>query len=82
MANQYLRVEYDRRRRVFIDGTHSGFTNKRLRVEEGPHQVDLGEPCNYEPAAWDIDIHGTSIGRPMELVFTRKPDDGDDDDDA
>ena len=87
MANQFLKVEYDRRRGVYIDGTHSGFTNRKLRVEAGPHQVDLGEPENYAPPAWDIDIHGTSIGRPMVLEFTRKDDgdgggdEGDDDDD-
>ena len=37
-------VRYDRKRKVFIDGKQSGFTNRKLRVEEGAHLVHLGEP--------------------------------------
>lgn len=41
---EYIIVRFPRSRRVYIDGDESGRTGMRLRVEEGTHTINLGEP--------------------------------------
>lgn len=71
MPIQFLVVRYDRRRKVYIDGKRSGFTNRKLRVEEGSHSVDLGSDLNYKPNKRRPNVTGTSVGTPMEISFER-----------
>ena len=68
---QFLVVRYDRRRRVFIDSKHSGFTNRKLLVSKGVHNVDLGEPDNYKPTRRRPNVKDTSSGAPMVISFER-----------
>ncbi len=68
---EFLKVRYDRNRKVCIDGEVSGLTNTKLRVSRGPHVITLGEPVNYEPSEHEPNVTGTSVGRPMEVLFTR-----------
>jgi hypothetical protein len=69
--NEFIRVDYDRRRRVVIDGSSNGFTNETITVSRGPHRVTLGVPVNYEPAFRKPTVTGTTPGNPMPLEFTR-----------
>lgn len=69
--NEFIRVEYDRRRRVVIDGSPNGFTNDTITVSRGPHRVTLGVPVNYEPAFRKPTVTGTTATSPMVLQFTR-----------
>lgn len=72
MAMQHLIVEYDRSRKVYIDGDWGGWTNEQLELEAGRHDVDLGEPPNVEPGRYTIDLYETSVNDPMVISFVRK----------
>ncbi len=46
---EYIIVRFPRKRTVYIDGDEegNGETNERLRVEEGTHTINLGDPRDY-----------------------------------
>jgi hypothetical protein len=69
--NEFILVEYDRRRRVVVDGAPNGFTNETLAVSRGPHRVTLGVPVNYEPAFRRPTVVDTTPSHPLVLTFTR-----------
>ncbi len=66
---QYVKVNYFRSRNVYVDGEKSGKTNKIIRVDEGTHEFDLGEPKNYSPTKYKKKVKGTTAIKPMELDF-------------
>ena len=70
-TNEFLRVEYDRRRRVVIDGAPNGFTNETITVSRGPHRITLGVPVNYTPTFRKITATGTTPSSPLGVPFTR-----------
>ena len=68
----YVLVRYDRMRGVYVDGEWNGYTNDTLRVGNGIHDFDLGEPDNVSPSSWRKVVKAThSIQRPLELTFVR-----------
>lgn len=68
----YVLVRYDRMRTVFVDGEWNGYTNQTLRVGNGIHDFDLGEPDNVTPKSWRKVVKAThSIQNPLELTFVR-----------
>jgi hypothetical protein len=68
----YVLVQYDRRRIVFIDGEWAGYTNEELRVANGVHDFDLGEPPNVDPVSYHERVRSThTMQRPLELQFVR-----------
>ena len=72
MATQYLVVDYDRHRKVYINGDWNGWTNFTLELESGKHEVDLGDNLNYKPRRHKIDLRRTSVNDPMVISFVRK----------
>lgn len=66
---QFVKVNYFRSRNVYVDGEKSGKTNKIIRVDEGTHEFDLGEPKNYSPPSYKKKVTGTTSIKPMELDF-------------
>ena len=67
---EYVTVKYYRKRNVFMDGNSTGKTNGTLRVEEGTHKFDLGEPKNYSPSFCRIKVTNTTQIEPMEITFS------------
>jgi len=70
-TNEFVRVEYDRRRRVVIDGAPNGFTNETITVSRGPHRITLGVPVNYTPAFRKPIVTGTTPPAPLVVTFAR-----------
>lgn len=68
----YVIVKYPETRDVNIDDDLNGQTNDVLRVDDGTHVFDLGQPQDYEPAEQEVVVTGTDILIPMEITFTRK----------
>lgn len=68
----YVIVKYPETRDVNIDDDLNGQTNDVLRVDDGTHVFDLGQPLDYEPAEQEVVVTGTDILIPMEITFTRK----------
>lgn len=66
---EYLIVRYRRKRTVYIDGEEFGETGERLRVEEGTHTINLGDPRDYTPKWRRPTVTGTTSIAPMEIEF-------------
>lgn len=66
---EYIVVRYPQKRNVFIDGEETGETDERLRVEEGTHTINLGDPRDYKPKWRRPTVTGTTSIRPMEIEF-------------
>ena len=58
-----------RARNVFVDGMPMGKTGEKLRVQQGRHVINLGDPRNYEPKWRRPDVQGTTSTRPLEVLF-------------
>jgi polygalacturonase len=69
---EFVVVSYFRSRNVYLDGKLIGKTNQTLRVEEGTHLVDLGEPKNYAPPSQKIRMTATTQILPLEIEFQYK----------
>lgn len=68
---EYVTVKYPEPRTVYIDGEDAGQTNVTLRVEEGTHTFDLGNPVDYKPGAITVAIKNTTAVRPQEVRFEK-----------
>ena len=66
---EHVTVKYPHRRKVFIDGNESGFTNMTLRTNRGTHTFNLGEPRDYTPKWRRVKVRNTTPIRPLEVVF-------------
>jgi len=53
-----------------MDGNSTGKTNETLRIEEGTHIFDLGEPKNYSPRFRRAKVTNTTQIKPMEIAFS------------
>ena len=67
---EYVFVNYYRKRNVFMDGNLTGKTKETLRVEEGTHKFDLGEPKNYSPSFRKVKVMETTQIEPMDITFS------------
>jgi hypothetical protein len=68
---EYVTVTYPEKRTVFIDGEEAGCTNTTLRVDEGTHNIHLGEPRDYAPKWRRPTLTGTTSTKPMEVLFEK-----------
>lgn len=69
---EYVKVVYPTNRFAFIDGEKGGITNDVLRVEAGTHVFDLGNQKNYKPQSQEVEVEGTTVLKPMQIVFSKK----------
>lgn len=67
--DEYVEVQYDTTRDVYVDGTLCGTTNKLMTVQRGTHIFDLGTPITYAPASITQLVQNTSTLAPMTLKF-------------
>lgn len=68
---EFIKVRFQDKRQVFIDGDESGSTNRTLRVSRGRHTIHLGDPRNYEPAWRRPLVTDTNPIKPMEVTFEK-----------
>ena len=69
MAIEYLLVTFPEQRAVLADGAGVGFTNHILMLPTDEYSITL-EGSGYEPSSQDVALVGTSMVKPMVLVFT------------
>lgn len=62
---EFVIVRYPTSRTVFIDGADAGATNERLRIEEGKHAFNLGNPRDYVPKWRRAAVTGTTSIQPL-----------------
>ena len=68
---EYVIVEFEGSRPVYVDGTESGTTNKIFRVGAGLHEFHLGMPLDYYPRQKRIAIRNTNSLEPEKIPFDR-----------
>jgi len=75
---EHVIVEFPERREVFMGGVSQGDNLDDsgvywvLPVSEGWHTFTLGGPKDFAPESQMIDVHGTTPGQPLHIVFTKK----------
>ncbi len=68
MSIEYLFVKYSGQRTVLADGDPVGITNHTMILPADEYTITLdGE--GYTPASQDVVLAGTSVMRPVVLVF-------------
>ena len=67
---EFIVVKYYRKRNVFMDGHLIGKTGETLRVQEGTHRFDLGQPQNYTPSYRKKQVTATISADPMAISFS------------
>lgn len=72
-VDQYIKVIFPTRRKVWVDGNEAGLTNKVFRVETGHHTITLGQSKkNYTPERQDVILTGTTPTESLIIIFIRK----------
>ena len=66
---EYVIVEFDEDRAVYIDDQENGRTNQSLRVGAGTHSFRLGGEQNYSPPEITCAVSGTSVLSPKIIKF-------------
>jgi len=69
---QFVRVNYESSRDVYVDGYKNGQTNQIIRVDEATLEFDLGNPKDYSPDSIEKQVTGTTSIQPLELNFKPK----------
>ena len=67
--DEYVEVQYDTTRDVYVDGTLCGRTNTIMIVQTGNHTFDLGKPVTYGPKSIIMLIYGTTPLAPQQVKF-------------
>lgn len=64
-------VPFEVDRPVYVDNTKCGTTNVPFEVEVGTHDVDLGNPVNYDPPSQRIKVKSLNSSlNPLVVHFT------------
>lgn len=66
---EYIVVTYPESRTVYVDGEENGSTGDTLRVEEGTHTINLGDPRDYAPKWRRPVVTDTTPRQPMVIEF-------------
>src|SRR5436190_9242860 len=69
---EFVIVRFPAVRNVNVDSAPQGKTGKVLRLQAGTHRFDLGTPADYRPASQTIQVNGTSMASPMEVLFEER----------
>jgi hypothetical protein len=67
---EYLYVDFREDRRVLVDGTECGDTNKTLRVQRGTFTISLSGNNDFDPQSQNVTVANTSFEKPMRVEFT------------
>jgi hypothetical protein len=66
---EFIIVRFSDPRDVFVDGMQMGETDEKLRVQAGVHTIDLGNPRDYIPNEYVLDVQDTASLAPLEVRF-------------
>jgi len=66
---EFVFVDFPTSRRVDMDGTPFGITNRTLTCPPGHHTFDLGVPVNYSPVSQNVNVTGTTPTMPLHVLF-------------
>lgn len=66
---EFMIVNFERPRRVFVNGVETGGTGEVLRVERGRQTINLGDPRDYDPKWRRPLIEKTSPLAPEVVAF-------------
>ncbi len=69
--NEVVLVTFDGDATVYVDGTELGKANKKLIVETGNHNFDLGDRNDYAPKVINKTIVGTTADDPYPIHFDK-----------
>ena len=69
--NEFVLVTFFADTAVNVDGTPTGFTNKKMIVETGTHTFDLGNRTDYTPKSITKTVVGSSIEDPFTVQFKK-----------
>jgi hypothetical protein len=72
MMDQYLYVKNKKRRRVFVDGAHAGYTNEVISIQEGVHTIHLDDALHNTQ---EVFVAQTTPQSPHVLSFALQGDD-------
>jgi len=67
---EYIYVEFREQRRVLVDGTECGDTNKTLRVQRGTFTISLSGDPDFQPPSQEVTVFNTSFDNPRRIQFT------------
>jgi hypothetical protein len=67
---EYIYVDFREQRRVLVDDTECGDTNKTLRVQRGTYTISLDGDADYEPPSQQVTVANTTFDDPMRVQFT------------
>ena len=67
---EFIFVDFRETRRVLLDGTEAGDTNKTLKVQRASYTITLSGELDYLPPSQDVTVAGTSDDDPMHIQFT------------
>jgi len=71
--DQYIKVLFPTRRKVWVDGNPAGFTNKVFQIDAGHHTITLwSSKKNFSPDAHEVNVIGTIPTKPLIVEFVRK----------
>ena len=70
---EYLLVNFERSRRVLIDGNPLGFTNAIIQLDAGRHTISLEVPPDFSPLTQTVQVEATSALDPLTVTFHRLP---------
>jgi archaellum component FlaF (FlaF/FlaG flagellin family) len=68
MSVQYLLVKFTEQRAILADGELVGITNHTLMLPADEYTITI-DGGGYTPASQDVVLAGTSLVRPMVIVF-------------
>ncbi len=68
---EYLKVAFNEKRKVVIDGMETGWTNEILELEKGMHLVTLSPYSDFKPLDQVIVLINTNPDSPRELHFEK-----------
>lgn len=68
---EYLKVAFNEKRKVVIDGVETGWTNEILELEKGMHLVTLSPHSDFKPLDQVIVLINTNPNSPREVLFEK-----------
>ncbi len=69
--DEYVKIKFPTKRKVYVDGSPAGLTNRIFQVETGHHTFKLGPKKNYRPEKRERKVKDTLPTKPMIISFER-----------
>ncbi|HJW75820.1 MAG: hypothetical protein A3G35_06750 [candidate division NC10 bacterium RIFCSPLOWO2_12_FULL_66_18] len=70
---EYLKVEFEERRRVMVNNVPNGFTNSVIEAPGGAHTVTLAPPVDFSPTSQEVWLENTAPMDACRISFHKLP---------